>query len=341
MLYCRLVEVSLWGNRCDLSLSCGAKASGLSASAHDTERLRPFILSNHGDRLWQHLCRLREWNLGGEPQQLHCVMDNAGYELVTDLALLDFLYETGYVDGVTLHIKAIPWYVSDVTRRDLFWTLREMQDCNHESTAELSKRCQRRLNEGSWSVMDDVFWTQPFDYAQMAMRHPDLYAVLQSADLLLFKGDLNYRKLVGDLDWDPTVSFEHALRGFAPTFLCALRTIKADTVAGLDRVIVDRVQQQSPDWMVTGKYAVMQCAGTPVERERTATAAPSRRHRRKQIHVEDPLLERTRDHTADSQGSSQGGSQGGSQPSEHSSRQPSGAASPTEHRTATGSDNEV
>ncbi|XP_077556149.1 damage-control phosphatase ARMT1-like isoform X2 [Haemaphysalis longicornis] len=365
----RLVEVSLWGNRCDLSLSGGAKVSGLSASAHDTERLRTFILSNHGDRLWQHLCRLRELNLAGEPQQLHCVMDNAGYELVTDLALLDFLYETGYVDSVTLHIKAIPWYVSDVTRRDLFWTLREMQDCNHESTEELSKRCQRRINEGSWSVMDDVFWTQPFDYAEMATKRPDLYAVLQSADLLLFKGDLNYRKLVGDLDWDPTVSFKHALRGFEPTFLCALRTIKADTVAGLDRVIVDRVQQQSPDWMVTGKYAVMQCAGTPVERERTTTAPPSRRHRRKQIHVEDPLLERARDLTADSQGSSQGssqggsqgasqggsqgasqggsqgasqgGSKGGSQPLEHSSRQPSGASSATQHRTAAGSDKEV
>lgn len=325
----RLIEVSLWGNRCDLSLSCGAKLSGLSAGAQETERLRPFILSNHGDRLWQHLCRLRERNLGGEPQQLHCVMDNAGYELVTDLALLDFLYETGYIDGVTLHIKAIPWYVSDVTRRDLFWTLREMQDCNHEATEELSRRCQRRINDGSWCVMDDVFWTQPFDYAEMAKRRPDLYAILQSADLLLFKGDLNYRKLVGDLNWDPTVSFKHALRGFEPTFLCTLRTLKADTVAGLDRVAVERVKQQS-DWMVTGQYAVMQCAGTPVERERPVTATPSaRRYHRKQIHVEDPLLERTRDHTGDSQIS---------QPSEQSSRKSSPATSATPHHTVTGSD---
>lgn len=327
----RLIEVSLWGNRCDLSLSCGASLSNQSTGAQETDRLRPFILSNHGDRLWQHLCRLRERNLAGEPQLLHCVMDNSGYELVTDLALFDFLYETGYVDGVTIHIKAIPWYVSDVTRRDLFWTLREMQDCDHESTQELSKRCQRRINDGSWSIMDDVFWTQPFDYAEMARRRPDLYAVLQSADLLLFKGDLNYRKLVGDLDWDPTVSFEHALRGFEPTFLCTLRTIKADTVAGLDRVVVDRVKQQSPDWMITGQYAVMQCAGTPVERERTVTATPPRRAaQRKLIHAKDPLL--ARDVT---------GTGTGSPSSEQTSRKSSAVSSFTEQQTgATGSDHD-
>ncbi|KAH6939645.1 hypothetical protein HPB50_020246 [Hyalomma asiaticum] len=257
----RLLEVSLWGNRCDLSLSCGADSSTLAGSLQLTERLRPYIISNHADQLLQHLCRLRARNLDGETIKLHYVLDNSGYELATDLVLLDFLHETQYVSTVIIHAKAIPWYVSDVMRRDLFWTLRELEDSDHAATQALGERCQRRIMEGAWYVMDDIFWTQSFDYAEMATRRPELYELLRSADLLLFKGDLNYRKLVGDLSWNPTVPFKQALRGFEPTFVCALRTMKADTVAGIDPVTVSEVVHRSPDWMVTGDYAVIQCAG--------------------------------------------------------------------------------
>nr|XP_037268438.1 uncharacterized protein LOC119159709 [Rhipicephalus microplus] len=257
----RLVELSLWGNRCDLSLSSGTDTSTQAGSLQLTERLRPYIICSHTDRLMHYLCRLRERNFDGEVVHLHCVLDNSGYELATDLVLLDFLHETQYVNRVTIHVKAIPWFVSDVTWRDLFWTLREMEDSDHTATQALSQRCQHRIMQGVWYVMDDIFWTQSFDYAEMATRRPDLYNLLQSADLLLFKGDLNYRKLVGDLNWNPTVPFKQALRGFEPTFVCALRTLKADTVVGIDPVILDKVAQRSSNWMVTGEYAVIQCAG--------------------------------------------------------------------------------
>ncbi|KAK8788714.1 hypothetical protein V5799_021509 [Amblyomma americanum] len=257
----RLIHSSLWGNRCDLSLSCGADASGQAGSLLKTDALRSCIISDHTDQLWEHLVKLRQQNLGGKPTQLHCVMDNSGYELAADLALFDFLHASGFVAAVTIHVKAIPWYVSDVMRRDLSWTLRKMRECDHEATRALGERCQRRIDEGVWSVLDDIFWTQPFDYAQMATRRPGLYKLLQSADLVLFKGDVNYRKLVGDLEWDPSVPFHQVLRGFDPTFLCTLRTIKSNTVAGVDRSVVRDVAQRSADWMITGEYAVLQCAG--------------------------------------------------------------------------------
>ncbi|KAK8781870.1 hypothetical protein V5799_016789 [Amblyomma americanum] len=256
-----LIHSSLWGNRCDLSLSCGADASGQAGSLLKTDALRSCIISDHTDQLWEHLVKLRQQNLGGKPTQLHCVMDNSGYELAADLALFDFLHASGFVAAVTIHVKAIPWYVSDVMRRDLSWTLRKMRECDHEATRALGERCQRRIDEGVWSVLDDIFWTQPFDYAQMATRRPGLYKLLQSADLVLFKGDVNYRKLVGDLEWDPSVPFHQVLRGFDPTFLCTLRTIKSNTVAGVDRSVVRDVAQRSADWMITGEYAVLQCAG--------------------------------------------------------------------------------
>ena len=46
----------------------------------------------------------------------------------------------------------------------------------------------------------------------MASTDPALYEELGEADLLIFKGDLNYRKLIGDLNWETTVTFKTALQ---------------------------------------------------------------------------------------------------------------------------------
>ncbi|KAH8025759.1 hypothetical protein HPB51_011090 [Rhipicephalus microplus] len=136
----RLVEISLWGNRCDLSLSCGVDASSQADALQKTDTLRSFIISNHTDKLMEHLWKLRERNLGGKkPTRLHCVVDSSGYELCSDFVLFDFLHIMGYVTGVTIHAKAIPYYVSDVMRRDMSWTLRKMQKSEHESMRALAE----------------------------------------------------------------------------------------------------------------------------------------------------------------------------------------------------------
>ena len=59
----------------------------------------------------------------------------------------------------------------------------------------------------------------------MATAAPELYEELSDSKLVIFKGDLNYRKLVGDLDWPVQTSLSKALRGFRPAPLVALRTV--------------------------------------------------------------------------------------------------------------------
>lgn len=92
---------------------------------------------------------------------------------------------------------------------------------------------------------------------------PDLLEELKQSSLLIFKGDLNYRKLVGDREWPLNTPFVEALRGFLPTPLLALRTLKAETVAGLNDATIARLREQfsdSKEWMVSGEYAVIQLA---------------------------------------------------------------------------------
>ena len=55
------------------------------------------------------------------------MLDNSGYELFSDLCLVDALLRSGRVTMVTLHQKAIPWFVSDVTQCDFDSTLSDLQ----------------------------------------------------------------------------------------------------------------------------------------------------------------------------------------------------------------------
>ena len=79
------------------------------------------------------------------------------------------------------------------------------------------------------------FWTSPYDFNDMKQIAPDLYESLQrESSFLLIKGDLNYRKLIGDLNWPHHTPLAQAVRVFKPTSLCAVRTCKADLLANLN-----------------------------------------------------------------------------------------------------------
>ena len=140
------------------------------------------------------------------------------------------------------------------------WTLERMVANGDRCPAmqNLGLRWQNRLKDGSFRYTTHRYWTSPLDFAAMPELCPELYNQLTQADLLVFKGDLNYRKLVGDLAWPATASFERALRGFCPAPLVALRVCKSDVTVGLLSEAAERLTSSQPDWMVLGKYAVIQ-----------------------------------------------------------------------------------
>lgn len=68
-------------------------------------------------------------------------MDNAGYELFTDLCLADYLVTYKFVNTVRFHGKAIPWFISDVIYQDFTCTI----DCiAHKSGSKILKELGKR-----------------------------------------------------------------------------------------------------------------------------------------------------------------------------------------------------
>lgn len=280
--FMEMIQADLWGNATDLSLLIDLKYEDLQklqavGSEAQAEQAK-FILRNDLSKTWEHIKGLKNG-------RIDFVMDNAGFELFTDFILADFLIScTPFVSTVVFHPKAIPWFVSDVVPYDFAWTIDSLLDATFfsqhasqpltdEDTASLTslgKRWKVHLEAGRFklSVPLDTpfgkapavggFWSTQYAYQDMPAMAPDVLAELQKSDLVIFKGDLNYRKLVGDAWWPTTTPFDEAIGPLAGQItLLSLRTNKADTIAGLDEGVAERVDKEAPDWRVSGKYAVV------------------------------------------------------------------------------------
>ncbi|XP_047541013.1 damage-control phosphatase ARMT1-like isoform X3 [Vanessa atalanta] len=230
------------------------------------------------------------------------VCDNAGYELFADLCLAHFLVSQNIVKKVRFHVKRIPWFVSDVTPRDFKYVIRScaqanysrevpveskpegeteasepegLRSVNSNSLVNLGGIWRKLVDDGTFVVMCDDFWTSPHVYKDMKQHDPDLYRKLQFAVAVMFKGDLNYRKLLGERNCNPTLAFESALQGFTPAPLVALRTVKADLVCGLPKGKWEQLNGIDDKWMEKGDYGVIQlCAKTEALKASERPCAP-------------------------------------------------------------------
>ncbi|XP_027488453.1 protein-glutamate O-methyltransferase [Corapipo altera] len=254
----KLLQVSLWGNKCDLSFSAGEDSSQKSSPLQSLENMVPYILVNDMEKVWSLLVNAKTNRTERSNVRVDIILDNAGFELVSDLVLADFLLSSKLADEIYFHGKSIPWYVSDTTKHDFNWTVKQLQSANHMWMSRCGINWEGNLKKGVWVFCDHMFWTLPHDFSSMGGVAPDLYAELQKSNLIFFKGDLNYRKLTGDRKWEYSVPFHQALNKFHPAPLCSLRTLKSDTQVGLKPGQGEQIQASEPEWMVSGKYGVVQ-----------------------------------------------------------------------------------
>ena len=88
--------------------------------------------------------------------------------------------------------------------------------------AEVGRRLWVAVGTGRLAIR-----THPFSCAPLSYHHlpDDLAREFATASITILKGDLNYRRLVGDCNWPPTAPFD-ALSAYWPSPLAVLRTLK-------------------------------------------------------------------------------------------------------------------
>ncbi|MEU6957576.1 damage-control phosphatase ARMT1 family protein [Streptomyces sp. NPDC045714] len=235
-----LLHASLWGNRADL----GFRVAAGEPEAKDAAV--PALVADDSVLLWQLLPV-------GAGVTVAVVADNAGRELIPDLILIDHLLEERHADRVVLHVKPYPYYVSDAMTADVVDCLRRLIEAPGEAS-RIGGRLWKAMAAGNLEVRTHPFFCAPQPYGEMP---EDLRGEFESAALTVLKGDLNYRRLVGDQSWDATAPFGD-LTTYFPGAVAALRTLKSDVIVGLEEGTLDVLERSADAWRTSGTHALIQ-----------------------------------------------------------------------------------
>ncbi|KAJ3103608.1 hypothetical protein HDU96_009204 [Phlyctochytrium bullatum] len=260
-----LLLLALWGNATDLSMFAGKNEDEIKdMKAGGGEQN---ILANDLDLLVPYVASLRA-------KRVDFILDNSGFELFSDLLLADNLVQSGRASEIVFHMKAMPWFVSDTNAHDVEWLLRALevpeeffksalkgQSLDSHAAASLKKlgaRWRSYIEKKSWVFTTHLFWTTGWAYHHLPTEAQDLWDQLKSSSLLIFKGDLNYRKLVYDCKWPADTPFSTAIGALASgPPLVSLRTNKSDPIVGLASGKAEKMNGLDKEWRWSGKYAIL------------------------------------------------------------------------------------
>ncbi|KAA8900875.1 DUF89 domain-containing protein [Sphaerosporella brunnea] len=284
LIFTEMMEICLWGNATDLSLLTSLTYEDIQKLQGSEARKasEANILINDLAQVFTVLRAAKD--AGKESRRLDIVLDNAGFELFVDLVLAGYLLSEGLSTEVVLHPKLMPWFVSDVLPQDFSDLLAALQDpvkyfttnipedakapeLTEEQIADLKFLHQNWtgfVEAGKIRLREDRFWTLQGSYWRLPALAPELYEELKTSEIVVFKGDLNYRKLTGDAEWDPTTPFEEAIgplgKKDSGVRTLALRTCKADVVVGLPQGKDEELKagDVARKWGWSGKWAVVQ-----------------------------------------------------------------------------------
>lgn len=193
--------------------------------------------------------------LSAQDNPIVCVVaDNAGRELLADLVLADSLLTQRLAAEIVLYVKPHPYYVSDATMADVLSVVQRLKAEPRPQIGSIGDRLWDAVRSGRLKVHTHKFFCAPLAFHDMP---DDLAAEFATATMTVMKGDLNYRRLVGDRYWPATTPFDETVAYF-PSQVTALRTLKSEVVVGLSSEQVAELDATGQRWRTSGRYALIQ-----------------------------------------------------------------------------------
>ncbi|KAJ1463120.1 hypothetical protein M885DRAFT_430602 [Pelagophyceae sp. CCMP2097] len=247
------VSVALWGNRMDLSL-WPAGANVVDSFSEVLDAAQAQLLADDTPQALQLLDALRAQ--GGGVVDL--VVDNAGFELCTDLLLAAHLLESGAASQVRLRVKHHPTFVSDALEQDVDGHISTLAaDAAHPAAAALAAKWRVLRNDGRLVCVNDSYWAMPYALWEMpASLRSEFQA---TSKLTIVKGDANYRRALGDRAWPLSTPFSDIVSYWPSPMLC-LRTLKAEVGCGMPDSETQRAAAADAQWLTNGRWGVVHFA---------------------------------------------------------------------------------
>lgn len=199
-------------------------------------------------------------NRTGKFKQFDIICDNAGKELFSDLYLACYFLYNEIVKKVVFHLKPYPFFVSDATKEDFGYMISEIQKAGRGIGVE---KCNEYIHDGRIEIRTHQFWAEPLCFDRMPYS---LRKHFCKSNLTIIKGDLNYRRLVKDANWNYTDKFKkRTKKAFPLTPIVAPRVLKSDVLIGISDASYQFAKSTdklnaSPDqrFKGNGKWAVIQ-----------------------------------------------------------------------------------
>ncbi len=226
-----ILKMNLMGNKADLSQN---------ADYFNENIAEDKILINHAQE---------SESIFRNAKRIDIILDNAGEELFSDLLLTYWILEKTKVKTVNLHLKKIPYFVSDASIADVDILLDLISQS--EKLSGFASIIKNYIKKDKVKLHTHEFWNSHELFKNMPK---ELFTFLQESDLLIFKGDLNYRKLVGDNNYNYFIETS-SIVNYLPTNCLIIRVLKSEVVVGLTPSIIPK---NNKDWLYNGKYGIIE-----------------------------------------------------------------------------------
>jgi uncharacterized protein with ATP-grasp and redox domains len=232
-----LLQLSLWGNKSDLS----------QLKLDRTVRHDDDLLIDDADKI----AKL----ISGGISRVDIVLDNAGMELFTDLLLAEWLISQNLAGQVVLHAKAYPTFVSDATADDVDILIKLLEKNELLSTKAFINSFKHISQKDRIILLNHEFWNAPLHFYEMPEA---IQKELSKSDLVIFKGDANYRRIFGDrvipYDMQP-----ESLSSYLPSKSASIRILKSEIITGIPKEKSSRLtNEMRNEWLVSGRFGIIQ-----------------------------------------------------------------------------------
>lgn len=269
-IYKELVDHCLWGNSIDLALLAELSHEELAAMQGEEARKanESKVLVNDTQKVWNYLSARKQ-------DRIDFVLDNAGFELYTDVVLSLFLLDAQITKSVVFQPKTYPCFVSDVLNQDFDYLLNDLNNPTYfgdnltqpqiEALQFIVTKFKKYQEDKTISLHNHIFWNTHYQFNRDLSEFgrgggAEAWKDLKDSDFVFFKGDMNHRKLLGDLQWERTTPFPQAIAlngtekhtlGNSGIPLVSFRTIKSNPLTGLPKGLEEKMNEMW--WNEQGK----------------------------------------------------------------------------------------